>query len=94
MVILKKLFLRLDLMIYQAPLENLLVSTKTAVASHQYTFQLNAGHFIATAEPSESGGSDHSMDHGSSHGEGSHHGGSMPMDSRVTQLCIGAQFSC
>ena len=61
---------------YQAPLENLLVNIQAKGKSHQYTIQLNAGHFIATSEPEQGG-----------HG---HHGMSQPEDDRLINISPGS----
>jgi hypothetical protein len=51
----------------QSPIENLIVTTSSSSGSSSaLTFQLNAGHFIATGQPTES----HSMDSHNGHSHG------------------------
>ncbi|MDB4673120.1 multicopper oxidase domain-containing protein, partial [bacterium] len=81
---------------YQAPLENLLVTTVSDSGSKQFTFQLNAGHFIATAldetlTPASNESGMHSGDMsmsaaGQSAGGHAGHGMVMPVDPRVTNI--------
>lgn len=68
---------------YQSPIENLVASVVTRSGEvQQLTFQLDAGHFIATSEPDNPGGSDSESRHIAPHGGMT----SFVHDSRVINL--------
>ena len=58
---------------YQAPIENLLVNVQSGSKFSQYSLQLNAGHFVATAENEKTSG----------HGSHGHGHSAQPVDDRI-----------
>lgn len=60
----------------QSALENVVITAESGVHSKQFTMQLQAGHFLATAEPDSTSG----------HGGHGGHGGSAVHDERITNL--------
>ena len=63
----------------QSALENVVITAESGSCSKQYTMQLQAGHFLATAEPDSTSGH-------SGHGGHGGHGGSQMHDDRIINL--------